>query len=268
MTAVHATRVTFDSAAVVVTGGSGGIGRAVAVAALERGARVGLVARGSAGLDRAAAELGPRVATATADVTDRAAVDVALSQLRDELGPIDVLVNSAGLGAVGPATLSTTPAVTDQLLAANLTGVLHPTLAVLPSMLARRQGHVVVIGSVAGRIGVPGEAAYSASKFALNGFAEALALELRSWGIGVSLVSPGAVDTGFFAARGAPYARRWPPPIQPERVARAVIRAVERKRFDVVVPAWLRVALVARAAFPGAYSWAASRATGSASAGS
>jgi short-subunit dehydrogenase len=260
--------VTFDSAAVVVTGGSGGIGRAVAVAALERGARVGLVARGSAGLDRAAAELGPRVATATADVTDRAAVDVALSQLRDELGPIDVLVNSAGLGAVGPATLSTTPAVTDQLLAANLTGVLHPTLAVLPSMLARRQGHVVVIGSVAGRIGVPGEAAYSASKFALNGFAEALALELRSWGIGVSLVSPGAVDTGFFAARGAPYARRWPPPIQPERVARAVIRAVERKRFDVVVPAWLRVALVARAAFPGAYSWAASRATGSATAGS
>jgi len=268
VSAVHATRVTFDSAVVVVTGGSGGIGLAVAHAALERGARVGLVARRPAGLERAAAELGSNVATAAADVTDRAAVDVALSDLHDQLGPIDILVNSAGVGAVGPATLSTTPEVVDELLDANLAGVLHPTLAALPSMLARRHGHVVVIGSVAGRIGVPGESAYSASKFALTGFTEALALELRGWGIGVSLVSPGAVDTGFFSARGAPYARHWPPPVQPERVARAVVRAVERKRFDVVVPAWLRVALVARVAFPGAYSWAASRAGGSASAGS
>jgi len=260
--------MTFDGAAVVVTGGSGGIGLAVARAALERGARIGLVARGAAGLERAAAQLGSGVATAAADVTDRAAVDVALSHLHDQLGPVDVLVNSAGLGAVGPATLSTTPQVVDRLLATNLTGVLHPTLAVLPSMLARRDGHVVIIGSVAGRMGVPGESAYSASKFALTGFAEALALELRCWGIGVALVSPGVVDTGFFAARGSPYARRWPPPIQAERVARAVIKAVERKRFDVVVPAWLRVALVARAALPGAYSWAASRAGGSAGAGS
>lgn len=250
-------------ASVVVTGGSGGIGVAVARAAVERGARVGLVARGSVGLERAVASLGPSVLSSAIDVTDRDAVGEAMARFADRLGPVDVLVNSAGVGAVGPAS-AVTLEVADDLLAVNFAGVLNPTLAVLPSMLTRRHGHVVVIDSIAGRLGVPGEAAYSASKFALTGFAEALAIELHGTGVGVSVVSPGAVATGFFCRRGASYDRRWPRPVQPERVARAVVTAVERNRFDVVVPAWLRGALVVRALLPGAYRWAAARTGGSA----
>jgi short-subunit dehydrogenase len=256
----------WTDATVVVTGGSGGIGFAVARAAMDRGARVGLAARRSAGLERAASALGPSVATARVDLADRSAVDQAIAALADRLGPVDVLVNSAGVGAIGPV-VSTTSQVIDHLLAVNFRGVVNATLAVLPSMLATRRGHVVVVGSIAGRLGVAGEAAYSASKFAVTGFAEALALEMRGSGVGVSLVTPGAVDTGFFAARGAPYARRRPRPVQAERVARAVIRAVERERFDVVVPAWLRAALVARVLLPGTYNWAAARAEGSAPSG-
>jgi short-subunit dehydrogenase len=246
-------------AAVVVTGGSGGIGRAVARAAMERGARVGLVARSATGLERAAASLPGPAPIVAIDLTDRTAVADAMLLLAEQLGPIDVLVNSAGAGAVGPATATTTDVI-DRLLAANLTAVVHPTLAVLAPMLARRRGHIVIIGSIAGRLGVAGEAAYSASKFAVNGFAEALALELAGAGVGLSLVSPGAVATGFFAARGTPYARHWPPPMAPERVAAAVLKAVESDRFDIVVPGWLRVALAVRALAPGAYRWAASRA--------
>jgi short-subunit dehydrogenase len=258
--------VEWTGAAVVVTGGSGGIGLAVARAAVARRARVGLIARDGPRLELAAASLAVPAPVVAADVTDGAAVADAMGLLTEQLGPIDVLVNSAGAGGAGPAAATTT-AVTGRLLATNFAGVLHPTLAVLPSMQARRRGHIVVIGSIAGRLGVAGEAAYSASKFAVNGFTEALALELRGSGVGVSVVSPGAVATGFFAARGTPYGRRWPPPMPPERVAAAVIKAVERNRFDIVVPGWLRAALAVRALAPNAYRWAATRAEGSASSG-
>jgi short-subunit dehydrogenase len=257
----------WTDATVVVTGGSRGIGLAVAQAAVDRGARVGLVARGSEALDRAIRALGSSAAAYPVDVTDRSRVDRAIAELENRLGPVDVLVNSAGRGAVG-SIVSTDPEVIRHLFAVNFTGVVNATRAVLPSMLARQRGHIVVIGSIAGRLGVAGEAAYSASKFAVTGFTEALASELRGSGVSVSLVSPGAVDTEFFSARGAPYTRSRPRPVQAERVARAVVKAVERDRFEVVVPAWLRAALVARALFPGAYTWAAARVGGSASSGS
>src|SRR6266542_4206049 len=108
----------WTDATVVVTGGSGGIGFAVARAAIDRGARVGLAARGSGGLERAAAALGPSVATARVDVADRSSVDRAIAALADRLGPVDVLVNGAGVGALGPV-VSTTTQVTDHLLAVN-----------------------------------------------------------------------------------------------------------------------------------------------------
>jgi short-subunit dehydrogenase len=245
-------------ARVVVTGGSRGIGLAVARAAALRGARLGLVARGEEDLARAVAQVGPAATSFAADVTDRSAVEEAMATLGSRLGGIDVLVNSAGVGAYGPITSDFAEQV-ERLLSVNFAGVVSSTMAVLPAMRDRQHGHIVMMGSIAGRLGVADEAAYSASKFAVTGFAEALALELHGTGVGVSLVSPGGVDTGFFAARGAPYARRWPRPVQPERVARAVVSAVERDRFDVVVPGWLRAPLLVRALAPDLYRWAATR---------
>ena len=257
----------WTGAHVVVTGASRGIGRAVARAAVDRGARVGLLARDGARLEQTRIELGAAAFAVSADVADRTAVEGAVRTLVARFGPVDVLVAAAGIGAVGSAA-DPDPELLERLLAVNVTGVLNATRAVVPTMHERRRGHVVVIGSIAGRLGVASEAAYSASKFAVTGFAEALALETRDAGIGVTLVSAGAVHTDFFATRGAPYARTWPRPVQAERVARAVVKAVESDRFDVVVPAWLRLGVAARAVLPGAYFRAASRSGRSSGSGS
>ena len=125
--------------------------------------------------------------------------------------------------------------------------------AAAPGMVSRRRGHIVFVGSIAGRVGVPLEAAYSASKFAVAGLAEALSVELGRDGVGVTLVTLGPVATDFFDTRGEPYRRRWPRPLAPERVAAAILRAVDRRSAEIVRPRLLRVALVARTLTPGLY---------------
>jgi short-subunit dehydrogenase len=117
-----------------------------------------------------------------------------------------------------------------------------------------------VVASIAGRMGAPLEALYSATKFAQVGLAEALAVELAPYGVGVSVVNPGPVATDFFAARGHPYDRRFPRPVSPERVAAAVVDAVEHGKAERFVPRWLRQALVSRVLVPPLYRWGARRA--------
>jgi short-subunit dehydrogenase len=106
---------------------------------------------------------------------------------------------------------------------------------------------------VAGRFAAPGEAAYSATKFAVVGFSQALALELHGTGVGLSLIDPGPVDTGFFEARGADYQRSWPRKVPVARVADAVIEAVERGRFEVFVPRWYRAVGILQAGLSGMF---------------
>jgi short-subunit dehydrogenase len=127
------------------------------------------------------------------------------------------------------------------------------TRALLPAMVTRGVGHVALVGSVAGRTGVAGEAVYAATKAGLDVFAESLRLELTGSGVGVTLVVPGAVDTPFFTARGRPYDRRFPRPVHPDRVAAATVEAIRRDRPVVTVPRWLTLASVVRAAAPGAF---------------
>jgi short-subunit dehydrogenase len=194
---------------VVVTGASRGIGRALAVAAGERGARLGLVARSRDELDALAAELGDGTEVAATDVADSAGLRRALADLEARLGRIDVLVANAGIGQYGPF-VDVPPEEIDRVVQVNVLGVLHAVQAVAPGMIARRRGHVVVVSSIAGRIGVPFEAVYSASKFAVTGLVEALAVELEPYGVGVSMVNPGPVDTEFFRARGHEYAKERP----------------------------------------------------------
>jgi short-subunit dehydrogenase len=252
--------VRWDQSVAVVTGASRGIGRVVAKQAAARGATVGLMARSQPDLDATLAAIGGKGATAIADMAEPEQVRAAMAQLADTLGPIDILVNNAGIGAYG-AFAEEGPAVAERLMRTNYLGAVYATDAVLASMIERRRGHIVMLGSIAGRLGAPFEAAYSASKFALTGLTEALAVELAAHGIGVSMVNPGPVDTGFFDARGVPYARRFPRPVSPQRVASAVITAVERNRLEQVVPRWLRGAMVVRTIVPGLYLRGAKRAT-------
>jgi short-subunit dehydrogenase len=132
----------------------------------------------------------------------------------------------------------------------NYLGAVHATAIVLPGMLRRRRGHIVNIASIAGRIGAPFEAAYSASKFALVGYSEALAVELSGTGVAVSLIDPGPVATAFRTAAGEPRRGGIPRPIQPGRVADAVTAAVAGRRREQFLPRWLRLAYVARTGVP------------------
>jgi short-subunit dehydrogenase len=242
----------WDGAVAVVTGGSRGIGRQVAKLAAEHGARVGLVARSAGDLEAVLAEIGGRGAVATADVADQRATEQALTRLAEELGPVDILVNNAGIGSYG--RVSELPVEEfERVMRVNYFSAVYATKAVLPSMLERRRGHIVNLASIAGRIGAPMEAAYSASKFAMVGFTEALAFEVGPLGIGVSMVNPGPVETEFFDTRGHAYEGSFPKPVSAERVARAVIEVVEHNGLERVIPASLRPAVAVRHLLPPLY---------------
>jgi short-subunit dehydrogenase len=241
---------TWRDAGVLVTGASRGIGRAVAEEAGRRGARLALVARSEGELAELARRLGNGAHPVAADLSDPARARAVVEQAERLLGGVDVLVANAGAGAYGPF-VELDPTRIDELVALNVLGTLHLVRAVLPGMVARRRGRVVLVGSIAGRVGAPLEALYSATKFAQAGFAEALEVELAPLGVGVTLVDPGPVATSFFEARGHPYARRRPRPLPPERVAKALADAVERGRFEVTVPPSLGLAAALRRLAPG-----------------
>lgn len=238
----------------VVTGASRGIGRAVVEALVGRGATVGCVSRSKEDLDHLSDGLsGPgRVELAAADVGIRAEIESAMSDLASRLGRIDVLVNNAGVGQYGPV-LTLDPDEAERLIQVNYLGTFYTVRAVLPEMLKRRAGHIVNVASVAGRLGGPFEAAYAASKFAVVGFTESLAVETASFGVKVSMVNPGPVQTGFFATRGHPYERRRPRPISAAEVAGAVMAVLEDGRLEKTVPRALRYASVVREVLPGLY---------------
>ncbi|HCA85450.1 MAG TPA: short-chain dehydrogenase, partial [Streptomyces sp.] len=176
----------------------------------------------------------------------------------ERAGRVDVLVAGAGVGWAGRFDGMPAPAL-DRLLAVNLSSTLHLVHALLPGMVRRGSGHVVLVASIAGAVGVRGEAAYAAAKGGLCTFADSLRHEVAGDGVSVSVVLPGAVDTPFFDRRGAPYQRTRPRPVPPERVADAVCRAVAGRRREVFVPGWLRIPARLHGAAPGLYHRLASR---------
>lgn len=153
-------------------------------------------------------------------------------------GGVEALVAGAGLGWAGSYT-DMAPATVERLVHVNLCAVLHLVRLVLPQMVSRGSGRLVLIGSVAGRFGVRGEAAYSATKGALIAFADSLRYELHGTGVQICVVLPGPVDTPFFARRGTPYARSWPRPVPAGMVATAVEEALAGGRDEITVPRWL-----------------------------
>lgn len=233
---------------VLITGASSGIGAATARAMADAGAGLVLTGRNRARLDAVAAQTGGRALTA--DLPAGAADLVAGA------GPVDVLVAGAGVGWAGPVTAMPDTTI-ECLIAVNLTAPIVLTRSLLPGMIERGRGHIVLVASIAGALGVRDEAVYSATKAGLIVFAEGLRHEID--GIGVSVVLPGVVATPFFDRRGTPYTRRRPVPIPAERVARAIVSAVERDRADAYVPGWLRLPARLRGTAPGVFRALAGR---------
>ena len=183
---------------VLVTGGSRGLGLALAREVAAQGARVAICGRDGDALSRARAkleEIGFTALTVECDVTDRSAVRGMIEAVSRQLGPVDMLINNAGVIEVGPAGTMTEEDY-KEAMATNFWGVLYPTLEVLPSMLARRDGRIVNITSVGGKLSVPHLLPYSASKFAAVGFSNGLRAELAGTGVGVTTVVPGLMRTG------------------------------------------------------------------------
>jgi short-subunit dehydrogenase len=244
-----------EGATALVTGASSGIGAAIARALADAGATVALIARRGDRLAEVAATLAPgRHATFVCDVRDRAAIDATIAAVHERVGPVDVLVNNAGIGRY-VAFVDTDADETAAILETNLLAALHFTRALLPAMLTRRRGHVVNVASIAGRIGSRNHAVYCASKFALAGLSESLVYELTGSGVGVTLVNPGIIATPFFdhasfASFPAAARRR---AIAPEAVATAVVRAIERGRVEVTVPAHFAVGTMLKAVAPGLF---------------
>jgi len=181
----------------LVTGAGKGIGRAIALALAAEGVDVGLIARTEKDVADVASEIrgkGVKAAYATADVSDRAAVEAAIEKIVGELGEIDILVNNAGTGTFGKF-LELEPEVWEQQIRVNVFGVYYATRAVLPSMIGRKTGDIVNISSTAGRSGSAVTSAYSASKFAVFGLSESLMQEVRKHNIRVTAMAPSTVVT-------------------------------------------------------------------------
>ena len=187
----------FSGRNVVITGASSGIGADVALGFAERGAKVALLARRAEVLEELATKIddaGGLGVPIACDVTDRAQVFGAIGEAEQKLGPVDILVNSAGILIPGPVA-EMPPENLELMLKVNVIGILHSMQAVLPAMKAAARGSIVNIASLAGRRGMSPLGGYCATKFAVVGMTEALRVELFGSGVNISLVMPGVIDT-------------------------------------------------------------------------
>jgi 3-oxoacyl-[acyl-carrier protein] reductase len=211
----------------LVTGAGRGIGRAVALAFAFEGAKVALVGRTKKSLtevQKELKELGATSAVLPGDVSDEGDVSRVVAATEQQLGPVDVLVNNAGVFATAPVE-KMDALVFDHILAVNLRGPFLMARAVLPEMKARRLGHIVNVASTAGRRAFAGGGAYCASKFGLAGLSEAMMYEARTSDVRVSVVYPSTVATDLARKGGIPFDEK--KAIQPEDVAAGIVALVK-----------------------------------------
>jgi NAD(P)-dependent dehydrogenase (short-subunit alcohol dehydrogenase family) len=249
----------------VITGGSRGLGLALARCLVAEGCRVAICARDEAELERAARDLrtrGADVVTHPCDVSSREQVDRLIAAVRERFGVVDLLVNNAGIIQVGPVDALTHEDF-QNAMDTMFWGAVHPTMAALPQMLARGYGHIVNITSIGGKIAVPHLLPYTCAKFATVGFSEGLRAEVKSRGVEVLTVAPGLMRTGsyvnalfkgheakeaawFSVSASAPLVS-----ISAERAARKIVAAIKRGDAERILTPQASIAARAHGLFPG-----------------
>lgn len=217
---------------VAITGGGRGIGRATAAALIAQGARVAIGDIDASLAERTAQELGAGTIGLALDVTDKNSFDGFLNAVEDRLGPLDVLINNAGIMPIGPF-VEESDATAQRMIDINLVGVIYGSKLALARFMKRGRGHLVQIASMAGKAGFPGGATYCATKHAVVGLSEAIRAEVRDTNIDVSVVMPVVVNTEL--GSGLPETRGFKA-VQPEDVADCIIEALQTGRFEVFVP--------------------------------
>jgi short-subunit dehydrogenase len=239
----------------LVTGASSGIGRDTAIDLARRGATVAICARRLDRLEETLLECrkhAPKSQAYPGDVRDRTQVARIVAAARADLGPIDILVNNAGVSAYHLFTEAPEEQF-EELMRANYFSAVYFTRELIPSMIQRRSGAVVFVSSFAGRIATWRHTAYSASKFAMTGFAEALYYEVKSRGVHVAVIQPGAIRTEMFdKGPGFEHLRHVVEPqfVGTEVVTRAIAKAIEKERFELFAPARYAIVWKLRALFP------------------
>jgi NAD(P)-dependent dehydrogenase (short-subunit alcohol dehydrogenase family) len=241
---------------VAITGGARGIGRATAAALISQGARVALGDIEASLAERTAQELGSGTIGLPLDVTSRASFDQFLTEVETKLGPLDVLINNAGIMPIGPF-LEETDATATRMIDINLHGVIFGSKLALERFQRRGRGHLVNIASAAGKAGFPGGATYCATKHAVVGLCEAIRAELRGTGIDISVVMPVVVNTEL--GSGLPTTRGFKA-VEPEAVANAIVDALQYGRYEVFVPKSMRGMVRLNALMPRAVVEAVGRA--------
>ncbi len=216
---------------VAITGGARGIGRATAQALVRRGCRVAIGDVDLALAEETAAGLGGGTVALPLDVSDRASFEAFLDEAERQLGPLDVIVNNAGIMPVTPFVEESEESIHRQI-EINLIGVIHGTQLAMRRMMPRNSGHIVNIASQAGKVPTPGIATYSATKHAVVGLSDAVRQELRGRNVEVSCVMPTVVNTELTAGVG----QKWVKPVEATDVAEAIVGALEVPHFDVFVP--------------------------------
>jgi NADP-dependent 3-hydroxy acid dehydrogenase YdfG len=215
---------------VAITGAGRGIGLRTAQLLLERGAKVALGDLDE-GLVQEAAASSPAAAAFALDVTDRDSFRRFLDGAAATLGPVDVLVNNAGIMPIGPF-LDESPEVTRRQVDVNVHGVIDGMKLALPAMLARGSGQIVNLGSMASLVGLPGEAVYCGTKHAVLGLSEAVRSEIRGSGVDITVVMPNLAATDLGAGMSSSRATKL---LTADDVAERIVGAIERPRFEVPI---------------------------------
>lgn len=251
---------------VLITGASSGIGEACALQFARQGFRVVLAARRTERIETLAEKIrseGGSALPVTADLSQLDSIHQLVRTTLAEWGQIDILFNNAGFGRL--MFLEALDPVKDieAQFKVNLEGLVHLTRATLPQMIARRRGHIINMASIAGLVAMPTYSIYAATKFAVRGFTDALRREVGIWGIKVSGIYPGSVETEFGEHTGADRISGVRMPkilvLSTEDVAREVVRLTRHPRRMVVVPRIMRPAVWLAWHFPGIVDWGVER---------